>query len=170
MSPKNTPDLDLSAFQASLEDLIKKIKEEDPSELDAYRKVFRRTVPFFLRSYIAAYLFRNQSHRSFPRRRPAQVVTLFVSIGKNRRVFPRDLILFLVNGAGIGKADLGDIKILDSYSFVEVQEDVASQVIEKLNGTTYRGKRIVINFAKKRGNEGTYDVPDSAEDGQPLSL
>ncbi len=170
MSPKTTPDLDLSAFQASLEDLIKKIKEEDPSELDAYRKVFRRTVPFFLRSYVAAYLFRNQSPRAFPRRKPAQVVTLFVSIGKNRRVFPRDLVLFLVNGAGIGKADLGDIKILDSYSFVEVNEELASQIIDKLNGTTYRGKRIVINFAKKRGNEAGYEVPEPAEEGQSLSL
>ncbi len=170
MSPKNTPDLDLSAFQASLEDLIKKIKEEDPSELDAYRKVFRRTVPFFLRSYIAAYLFRNQSPRSIPRRKPAQVVTLFISIGKNRRVFPRDLVLFLVNGAAIVKADLGDIKILDSYSFVEVNEEVAPRVIEKLNGTTYRGKRIAINFAKKRGNDAGYEVPESSEEGQTLSL
>ena len=170
MSPKKTTELDLSAFQASLEDLIKKIKEEDPSELDAYRRVFRRTVPFFLRSYVAAYLLRSQSPRSLPRRKPAQVVTLFVSIGKNRRVFPRDLVLFLVNGAGIVKGDLGDIKILDSYSFVEVNEALAPQVIEKLNGTSYRGKRIAINFAKKRGNETGYDVPESSDDGQSLSL
>ncbi len=159
MSPKQSAELDLSAFQASLEEIIKKLREEDPAELDAYRKTFRKTVPFFLRSYVAAYLLRHSSPKA-PRRKPAQVATLFVNIGKNRRVFPRDLILFLVSAGGISKADLGGIKILENYSFVEVAEEVASSVITKIDGSNYRGKKITVNFAKKRGGESEFSPPE----------
>jgi ATP-dependent RNA helicase DeaD len=150
-------EIDGPKFKALLDDVLKRIRDEDPHELDAYRALFRKNVPFFLRSYVAAYLLRQASGRLGPRQRPSQVTTLFVSIGKNRKVFPRDLVLFFVHGAQLSKSNLGDIKILENYSFVEVEEPLAAKVIQQLDGSTFRGRRVSVNFAKKRNSETSED-------------
>ena len=43
----------------ALETILKTIRQqEDPEELNGYRKVFKKHVPIFMRSYVAAYLFK----------------------------------------------------------------------------------------------------------------
>ncbi|SIQ64501.1 DbpA RNA binding domain-containing protein [Alkalispirochaeta americana] len=76
--------------------------------------------------------------------------TLFVSIGKNRRVFPKDFIALLTEIDGITGEQIGQIKILDSYSFVEVNTDVADRVISQCNGLEYRGRKLTVNYARSK--------------------
>jgi hypothetical protein len=76
--------------------------------------------------------------------------TMFVGVGKNRKVFPRDLIQLFSNVDGITGSDIGQIKILDNYSFVELSEEKAESAIEELNGKEYRGRKLNVNYARKK--------------------
>lgn len=76
--------------------------------------------------------------------------TIFISVGRNRRVFPRDLIHLIVNNASIARERIGDIRVLDNYSFVQLFSEDADGVIEKLNGTNYRGRPLQVSYSRKK--------------------
>ena len=142
-----------------IEDILKKIKEdEDPDELNLFRKTLRKHVPVFLRSYFAAYLFK-QALGSVEKK-PVALTTLFISIGKNRKVFPKDLVNLFMQDLNIKRSDIGAIKILDNYSFLDISLDYASEAISKLSGKPFRGRRITVNLARKKGE--TYRSAGSA--------
>lgn len=163
MSSKEPFELDLPSLKIVVDELQRRLKEdEDPAELGEYRKAFKSLVPLFMRSYLAGYLLRQVAAQGRIRRKMA-TTTLFMSIGKNRRVYPRDLVQLLFAAGQVSKADIGDIKILDNYSFVEVEESVASEVIGRLDGLQYRGRHLTVNFAKKRSDEAPADA--GAEEG-----
>ena len=75
---------------------------------------------------------------------------LFVSIGRNRRVQPDDLAELISGSVAVERSDLGEIKVLDSYSFVEVPEAVAEDTITALSGTSFKGRRLTVDFARAR--------------------
>jgi hypothetical protein len=155
VSSQHKVDLNEFGLKSTLEDILRHIREdENPAELNAYRSLFKKNVPLYLRSYVAAYLLRSQGVKALPRHRPAAVTTIFVSIGKNRRVFPRDLVLLATSAGNISKGDIGDIKVLDNYSFIDVEESLAQAVISRLDGLVYRGRKLAVNYAKKRSEEG----------------
>lgn len=154
MNSKEPFELDLESLKTVVDELQRRLKEdEDPVELGEYRKAFHKLVPFFMRSYVAGYLLRQVASQGRIRRKMA-TTTLFLSIGKNRRVYPRDLVQLLFAAGQVSKADIGDIKILDNYSFVEIEEKLAPVVITRLDGIQYRGRHLTVNFAKKRSEEG----------------
>jgi hypothetical protein len=148
--------------------------EEDPDEMDAYRKIIKKHVPMFRRGYFAAYLLkqlRDKEGGGRPSRSGGKsggrrsgggssggggaeakegYKTMFVGVGKNRKVFPRDLIQLFSNVDGITGSDIGQIKILDNYSFVEVADDKAESAISELNGKEYRGRKLNVNYARKK--------------------
>lgn len=76
--------------------------------------------------------------------------TLFVSVGRNRRVYPRDLIGLILQTTGIDRDHVGEIRVLDNYSFVQVITEDADKIIEMLNETEYRGRKLTVSHSKKR--------------------
>ncbi len=147
--------IDEAALQEQLEAILQDIHENiDIDELNAYRKVFRKNVSFFHRSYVAAYLLKNLKAGSIRpgirRSTRTDLVTLFVGIGKSRRVYPKDLVGLILDTTSTQKDDIGSIKILDNYSFVEVSPEHADNIIATLNGMTYRGRSLNVNYAKKK--------------------
>ncbi|MDR3147724.1 MAG: DbpA RNA binding domain-containing protein [Treponema sp.] len=101
---------------------------------------------------------------------------LFISIGRNRRLFPREILGLIINAAQVEREDIGSIRILDSYSFVQVRTTVADKIIEALNGTLFRGRTLAVNYAhskreggspgKETDNEADSDrgIPDEISD------
>lgn len=167
MSSQEPFELDLPSLKIVVDELQRRLKEdEDPAELEAYRKAFKSLVPFFLRSYVAGYLLRQVASKGGIRRKMT-TTTLFMSIGKNRRVYPRDLVQLLFAAGQVSKADIGDIKILDNYSFVDVEESLAAGVISRLDGIQYRGRHLTVNFAKKRGPDDHRDRPQDHREAAP---
>jgi len=79
---------------------------------------------------------------------------LFISIGKNRRLYPRELAAFISSKTSASREDIGIIRILDNYSFVQVRDTKADEIIEALNGTRFRGRTLAVNYAKSR-DQGT---------------
>lgn len=194
---KHTPALNEEQITAFLKEAVETVKtEEDPDVLNAYRKIFRKNVPFTLRSYIAAYLIKEFEGSAFPRSKsysrrpnprfgdrsrgyfsdrppverpmlePSESVSIFMSVGRSRRVFPRDIITLLIQNADISRERIGDIRILDNYSFVQVMNEDADRIIEKLNDFPYRGKNLSVSYSRKPEEEGniTEDFTESAGD------
>lgn len=150
------------------EDLKTKIDEivsaihhdEDPVELTMYRKYVRKYTTIFNRGYILAYLLKQSVEGGGQRqgRKGSRGGTsgspdkqsIFVSIGRSKRVRSRDLVTFFTSANGITQDDIGQVKVLDNYSFVEVTKEKAQVVIDELNGQELRGRKLTVNFARKK--------------------
>jgi hypothetical protein len=250
VADKQTSNLNEDQILAFLKDAVDKIRtEEDPLELNLYRRLFRKAVPLTLRAYFTAYLLKEINNGKMPARfgSPARsdrsgrqdrqgrqgrgegraesrgeakggresgrenargtgerledsrrgksgesrrserterterpegrqaeakseprnilpddvATTLFVSIGRNRRVYPRDLIGLIMQNVEIEREHIGDIRVLDNYSFVQIVNEDAEKVIAALNEFEYRGRKLAVSFSRKRDA----DVPtDSAQE------
>jgi len=79
---------------------------------------------------------------------------LFISIGKNRRLFPREVITLIMSKTSAAREDIGIIRILDNYSFVQVRDTKAEEIISILTGHKFRGRTLTVNFAKPKTSEG----------------
>ena len=88
---------------------------------------------------------------------PAMASTIFISIGRNRRVFPRDLVGLLIAVGGLERDRIGDIKVLANYSFVQLYSNDAQTAIEKLNGYDYRGRKLAVSFSRQKSEEELAD-------------
>jgi hypothetical protein len=91
----------------------------------------------------------------------AEAVRLFVGTGRNRRTYARDLFALIVNEAGVARDDVGEIRVLDNFSFVQVRREAGEAVIAALNGFSFRGRNLAVSFAKPR-KEGA----GQGEDGE----
>ncbi|AIN93116.1 DbpA RNA binding domain-containing protein [Treponema putidum] len=174
---------------SSLKDVIEAIKtQENPEELNLYRRIFKKAVPLTMRSYVAAYFIKqtgiggNRIYRRDSRNgigkspfkqnvaRPArpkvilaedESTSLFIGVGRKRGIFPKDIITLLIQGAGISREHIGDIRILDNYCFVQVMQDEAEIIIEKLNNSYYRGKNLTVSHSRKP--EDDEDIREESE-------
>jgi RNA recognition motif-containing protein len=87
-------------------------------------------------------------------------------VGRSRRVFPREILGLINSKTAIPRDDIGSIRILDNYSFVQVRDTVAEKIIEALNGLNFRGRPLTVNYAKSRKDEeNSADNGDYAETG-----
>ncbi|MDV3295134.1 MAG: DbpA RNA binding domain-containing protein, partial [Brachybacterium paraconglomeratum] len=58
---------------------------------------------------------------------------LFINIGHNFRIRPQDFVGAIANEAGIPGRAIGAIDILETFSFVDVPENMAQQVYRETN-------------------------------------
>ena len=154
-----------------VDDTIRTIHEDaDPEEMNAYRRFIKRHVSVFSRGYFTAFLLRELARRDGildgvrqrstgePRQErtsegnvpPDKRQTLFVSVGKNRRVYPKDFLALFTELDGVEGDRIGQIKILDNYSFVEVDEEIADAIIGAYDGYEFRGRKLTVNFARNK--------------------
>ncbi|MFP3090679.1 DbpA RNA binding domain-containing protein [Treponema sp. TIM-1] len=178
--------IDDVAIKKHLAEFLDKIHTEaDPELLNAYRSLIRREVSLFKRSYLSAYLlmlFEGQHTRKRPGKsaKPPrdrgdrtdrtevthyplaeeESARLFIGIGRNRKVFPRELLGLINAKTAVPREDIGAIRILDNYSFLQVRTSSADKIIEALNGSSFRGRTLVVNYARNRKEE-------SAEEHEP---
>ncbi len=214
--PSNSS-FDESRFVALLEDAINKVKtEEDPIVLTEMKKLFKKHVPFTLRTYVATYLAKQASQgfrggsriqgrheaegrgdrpsrrervpsqrrreldnetttadsRPAPRRVTIDeeyAATIFIGIGKNRRVYTRDLITLLMQVCKLERERIGRIRNQENYSFVELFKEDVDNVIATLNGYTYKGRNLMVSYARKKEGEAVEASPsdDVAAADQP---
>lgn len=84
---------------------------------------------------------------------PNMAATIFISIGRNRRVFPRDLVGLLVSVAGLDRDRIGDIRVLANYSFVQLFSEDSEKAINALNGYDYRGRKLAVSYSRQKDEE-----------------
>jgi RNA recognition motif-containing protein len=194
-------------------EILTRVKSQhDFDLLNEYRTRIRKNVPFFMRSYFAAYLLmelhhavpskqgstqgspkkgRNQAPqvreresarpekvRQEPMRNESSVkpeaparadpprkvlpedeaARLFIGAGRNRRAYARDLLAFIEEEAGVTVDIIGEIRVLDNFSFVQIRKEAADDVIFALNGKEFRGRPVAVSYAKPKKE----DAPSSA--------
>ena len=201
--------------------LNKVMTEENPDLLNDLKKIFKQTIPFSKRMYVAAYLTkemqgrfhgapntrrngnpphgarggrnfkdasygrpsyderrgngesfsgesREEAHSPHPRVQidESLAATIFISIGRNRRVYPRDLVGLLVSVAGLDRDRIGDIRVLANYSFVQLFKDDTDKAIAALNGYDYRGRKLAVSFSRQKDDtdEDTSGYASDAHD------
>jgi len=149
---KEVPPTQKEVLKGKLKSIIQHIKEEeDPDELNQYRKIVRKNVPMHLRSYVTAFLLKQAGGVQLSETTESdKMQTIFVSIGKNRKVFPRDLSRLFNKTLGLEPRDIGNIKVLDNYSFIDIPRKSAQKAIDELDGTEFHGRSITVNFARKK--------------------
>ncbi len=67
---------------------------------------------------------------------------VFFGIGRDAGVTPRDLVGAIANEVGIPGKDLGQIDVTDRFALVEVPADVADYVVEVMQGSRIRGRKV----------------------------
>ena len=85
-----------------------------------------------------------------------QFTQLFVSIGRNRRVYARDLTDLFTEKLQLRAGDIGGVRVFEKYSFVDIVPGKAGDAIALLSGSELKGRTITVNYAKKKEEkEGT---------------
>ena len=87
--------------------------------------------------------------------------TIFIGIGRNRRVYPRDLVGLLVSVCGLDRERIGDIRVLANYSFIQLFSEDCDKVISSLNGYEYRGRKLQVSYSKQKDEESDSVSSDS---------
>ena len=165
--------MDKDRAKRNLEAILEKMHSgTDIKELHEYQKMYKKEISFFKRSWAAAWLFMYYNQREIPNaekheknknKKTAEKTDislseneskrLFISIGKNRKLFPREVITLIMSKTSASREDIGIIRILDNYSFVQVRETKADEIIETLSGHRFRGRTLTVNYAKPKPAE-----------------
>lgn len=77
-------------------------------------------------------------------------VRLFLTVGRLDKLNPRILLEFFNKTAGVSKEDVGDIDILEKYSFADVSESAANSILKHCPGKTLKGRRVKIALSKSK--------------------
>jgi hypothetical protein len=171
---------DKEKAKRNLDGILEKFNSDtDISLLHEYHKLYKKEVSLFKRSWAAAWLLMYYDKREIPGPQTEAVnkknkekkennstakdfqtiettlpeeesKRLFISIGKNRRLFPREVITLIMSNSSAAREDIGIIRILDNYSFVQVRDKKADEIITALSGLKFRGRTLTVNYAKPK--------------------
>ena len=78
------------------------------------------------------------------------MVRLFINIGKNQKVRPGDILGAIAGESGIPGKLVGTIDMYDKYTFVEVPEEHAREVLIAMKNAKIKGKSISIETANRK--------------------
>lgn len=77
-------------------------------------------------------------------------VRFFINVGRKDRVKARDIIRSIADRTGLSSSSIGKIDVFDKFSFVEVPQTSASEVISKMRGAKIKGRSFNMEPANKR--------------------
>ena len=80
----------------------------------------------------------------------AGMTRLFLNLGRRDGIRPMDVVGAIANEAKIPGKSIGQIEIMDAYTFVDVPEDVADRVVRALATTRLRGRPVRAEIARAR--------------------
>jgi ATP-dependent RNA helicase DeaD len=87
-----------------------------------------------------------------PKKKRAEegMVRLFINLGRKDKVGPKDFVGAIAGEAGVQGKLIGQIEIYDRFSFVEVPEEFAHQVIQRMKKAQIRGQKFSIEVASAK--------------------
>jgi ATP-dependent RNA helicase DeaD len=74
---------------------------------------------------------------------------LFLTVGRMDNVNPKKLLEFFNENAKVNREDVGDIDILEKFSFVNVTEAAAESIIKNCSGKKFAGRKLNIEVSTK---------------------
>ena len=91
------------------------------------------------------------------RRTSEGMVRLFIGTGRASGISPQDAI---ANEAGVSSKLIGSIDIADRYSLVEVDEEIAQNVIFALRSAYIKGKQCVVRYDRPPEERGFLEAEE----------
>ncbi len=77
----------------------------------------------------------------------AGMTRLVLNAGKIGNVGPGDVVGVIAGLAGLSRESIGAIRVLPQQTFVDVSDDCVDQVLKKLKGIKFKGRKLVIERA-----------------------
>jgi len=141
-----------------IQNIVSEIKEtSDIKTLVEIKKILKKNVSFFMRGYFSAWLLKKYAEQNgyslqtkSSEENNSDLKTIFINIGKNRRLYSKDIAGMILSSKVAEKSDLKRIRVFDSYSFIDVTTSKAEAVINVINGVTFKGKKMNADYAKKQ--------------------
>lgn len=78
------------------------------------------------------------------------MIRLFINLGKKDNVKAGDLVGAITNEAKLDNKLIGNIKILDAFSFIEVPQEHVDKIVNTLQSSNIKGKKVFIGPAKRK--------------------
>jgi ATP-dependent RNA helicase DeaD len=69
---------------------------------------------------------------------------VWVSIGRQSRCRPNDLVGAFTGETSLRGKEIGAIEITEKFSFVEVPDDRVDEIVKLMNGSTIRGRKVTV--------------------------
>lgn len=80
----------------------------------------------------------------------SQDIRLFLSIGRRDGINPKSLVNFIKDTARVKATCIGDIDILENFSFVNVTPDIKDKVMDKCSGLKLNKRKVNIEVSNNR--------------------
>ena len=80
---------------------------------------------------------------------PEGAKTLYLTVGKMKHLYAKNLSILLQKELGITRDDIYSLRVHDKYSFITMSEENCNKAIEKINGMDINGRVAQINFSTK---------------------
>jgi len=147
-----------------IRELVEEMKlYNNPQELEDMKKIIKKNVPMMMRGYLLAYLYvtrGNTRHASQASAKPAQkrvvpenTVSFYINVGKNNKTNSKELSAFICEKAGLSEDDIVSVAFKQNYSFVYIRSDKSQNVIEAVNGQSFKGRKVKMNFSKEKDEQ-----------------
>jgi ATP-dependent RNA helicase DeaD len=78
------------------------------------------------------------------------MVRLFINIGKNQGVRPRDIVGAIAGESGLPGKMIGSISTYDKYTFVDVPKGHDREILRAMKNAKIRGKSVRMERASLR--------------------
>lgn len=135
----------------------------NPQEIEDLKKLIKKNVPFWRRGYFSAYLYlkselpakpvAKETKKKASRENQEDTVTFYINVGKASHSPAKDLAQFIAESAGLLASDIVSIAYKQNYSFVYIKKAKADHVIDSVNGQTFKGRKVKINYSKEKNAE-----------------
>lgn len=171
----------------------------NPEELETYKKIIKKNVPWHLRGYFMAYLLKevlsnekpSRIQKQKPQRKPRiknsepfekksapvsksvdsdvektekKVLppkpkkerilpegsrTLYLNIGKMKKLYAKELSIMLQEDLSIKREDVYAVRVHDKYSFITMSQENCERAIELYSGKEIKGRTASITYSNK---------------------
>ena len=78
-------------------------------------------------------------------------VRLFLNAGVREGIRVKDVVGAIAGEAGIPGASLGEITVLEHFTYVNVPAPLADEIIAVMNGNTIKGRKVRVEIAEENG-------------------
>jgi ATP-dependent RNA helicase DeaD len=79
---------------------------------------------------------------------------LFINLGKKDGFYPEHLIDLINKNTTGNKIPLGQIDLMQNFSFFEVEEDLSDKLIDSLKDVNYMNRKVIVEIAQEKPKDG----------------
>jgi hypothetical protein len=80
--------------------------------------------------------------------------TVYIGVGRTLHATKGGIISLLVKLGGLERRRIGEIRVLDSYTFVQLYTADADTAIARLDGRDFHGQKLSVGYSQKTGDGG----------------